>query len=358
MRGELPPNSGYTYAVELSADEAQAAGASSVEFSQPVSFYVQNFLNFPVGGAVPAGYYDRTQGVWVPSDNGRVIGIVSETGGLADVDSDGDGQADDAATLAALGVTSAERAQLATLYDPGQSLWRVPMTHFTPWDCNWPYGPPDDATSPNQPPPDNHQPEDKTCNCKGSIIEAENQILGERIDVAGTPFTLNYRSDRVPGNIAENTLTIPLSGATVPASLSRIVLEIQVAGRRITQTFAAAPNQTTTFTWDGLDVYGRQLQGEQPITVRIGYVYGAVYLGAAALGRAFDSASANGAELRQSREAQEVGIWQEWDGTIGFWEAPTQGLGGWTLDVNDTYDPIGQVLSLGDGTRRQRHGDL
>ena len=40
--------------------------------------------------------------------------------------------ADDAATLSALGVTDAERQQLATLYRAGQSLWQVPITHFTP----------------------------------------------------------------------------------------------------------------------------------------------------------------------------------------------------------------------------------
>lgn len=36
MPGELPPTSGYTYAVELGVDEAMAAGASRVDFSQPV----------------------------------------------------------------------------------------------------------------------------------------------------------------------------------------------------------------------------------------------------------------------------------------------------------------------------------
>ena len=51
--------------------------------------------------------------------------------------------------IQALGITDAERQQLATLYpQTPKQLWRVPMTHFTPWDCNWPYGPPHDAESP------------------------------------------------------------------------------------------------------------------------------------------------------------------------------------------------------------------
>jgi hypothetical protein len=53
MPGTLPATSGYTYAVELSVDEADAMGASSVVFDQPVGFYLENFLGFPVGIDVP-----------------------------------------------------------------------------------------------------------------------------------------------------------------------------------------------------------------------------------------------------------------------------------------------------------------
>ncbi len=116
-----------------------------------------------------------------------------------------------------------------------------------------------------------------SCVISSSIIECQNQILGEVVDVTGTPFTLNYRSDRVPGRIASNTLEIPLSEDTVPASLKRIELEIRVAGQSFQQTFPAAANQQTTFTWDGQDAYGRELQGRQPAIVRVGFVYDAVY---------------------------------------------------------------------------------
>src|ERR1019366_6104076 len=62
MPAQLPPTSGYTYAVELSADESVAAGASGVTFTQPLSFYVENFLGFPVGTSVPTGSYDPARG--------------------------------------------------------------------------------------------------------------------------------------------------------------------------------------------------------------------------------------------------------------------------------------------------------
>ena len=45
-RAARPPR-GYTYAVELSVDEAVEAGATEVRFDQPVITYVENFLEFP-----------------------------------------------------------------------------------------------------------------------------------------------------------------------------------------------------------------------------------------------------------------------------------------------------------------------
>ena len=80
MPAPLPPNVGYTYCVELTADEAEQAGAVTVQFNQPLPYYVENFLGFPVGSIVPSGYYDRQKAAWVPSPNGRVIKIVSVTG--------------------------------------------------------------------------------------------------------------------------------------------------------------------------------------------------------------------------------------------------------------------------------------
>src|SRR5205085_8513829 len=136
MPAGLPATSGYTYCVELTADEATMAGAREVRFSKAVPVYVENFLQFPVGMIVPSGYYDRVQGAWRGSDNGRVLQVLGTASGLALLDTNGDGAADDAATLTALGIDDEERRTIATLYTAGQSLWRVPVTHFTPWDFN------------------------------------------------------------------------------------------------------------------------------------------------------------------------------------------------------------------------------
>src|SRR2546427_5661915 len=125
-----------------------AAGAKEVRFNSPVPCYAENFVGFPIGSLVPTGFYDRGKGQWVASDNGRVIKVISIVSGLADLDLDGNGTAAGATALAALGITDAERQRLAALYTPGQSLWRVLLPHLTPWDCNFPYGPPPGSQPP------------------------------------------------------------------------------------------------------------------------------------------------------------------------------------------------------------------
>ena len=59
MPAILPPGIGYTYCAELSVDEAIAAGAETVNFSQPLYNYVENFLGFAVGEDVRPGLRGR-----------------------------------------------------------------------------------------------------------------------------------------------------------------------------------------------------------------------------------------------------------------------------------------------------------
>lgn len=203
MPAALPPSVAYTYAVELSADEAIAAGAATVEFDRPLYLYVENFLQFPVGIPVPAAHYDRKAAAWKGSENGLVVGIQAVDGiGRAVIDVTGSGAPATGQQLADLGFTDAELIRIASLYGVGQSLWRTPITHFTPWDCNWPYAPPDDAESPPDPKPEKGEggdPEDAPDCSDGSVIECQNQTLGEMLPIVGTPFTLNYQSDRGQG---------------------------------------------------------------------------------------------------------------------------------------------------------------
>jgi RHS repeat-associated protein len=371
MPGPLPATSAYTYAVELSVDSALAAGATTVRFTQPVELYVENFLGFPAGMPVPVATYDCIKcGAWVPEDDGRVIRILSVSGGIAMVDADGDGAADSDAALNALGLDAAERAKLATLYADGASLWRVRMKHFSPIDLNYPNGPPDDAENPDDDAEEEQEDEDEDCEQAGSVIGCQNRTLGEAIGLTGTGQALHYTTARVPGRVA-NAIRIPLTDESVPASMKRVDLEVSVAGRTFRQSFPAAPNQSYTFRWDGMDAYGRRLQGQHPVVVKVGYVYPFTYRVPASTARSFGLTCTGPVDLPwggsvdwqacviptsvTSGARQDDILWRSQRLMVGAgsdFDARALRLGGWTLSEHHAYDPAAKVLHMGNGSRR------
>jgi RHS repeat-associated protein len=351
MPADLPPNVGYTYAVELSVDEAEELGATRVDFDEPVISYVDDFVGFDTGQDVPAASYDRERGRWIPADDGRVIEILA-TDGLAEIDIDGDGEPNTVDELAALGISEGEHAELASLYQPGAVLWRTPVSNFSAWDYNWPIAcEVDDEGLPLCLPPalgdllDDPATAD-ICYETGSLIECQTQVLRDRLSLVGTDQDLHYRSDRTPARA--RTLDIPLSDAELPDTVKAIRLQVDVAGQRFEERFPAETNLSHTFVWDGLDAYGRPVQGSTRARVRVGYVYRAVYGTAAATARSFGQFPRG---VTASVARMEMDLWQEWDVHLAGWNARGIGIGGWTLTDHHAYDPPGRKLHLGDGTQ-------
>jgi RHS repeat-associated protein len=308
MPAKLPPNSGYTYCVELGVD-----GAERVSFAKPVVMWVENFLGFAVGGVVPVGYYDRDRGVWIPADNGRVVRLLDRDGdGVTDaLDADGDGEPDD---LNGNGLYEDEVAGLNNpqQYAPGATFWRVAITHFTPWDCNWPYGPPADAAPPPNaegfPNVDQQQTEEESCEEVSSFIEARSRIFHEDIPIPGTGMSLHYASNRVPGY--RHLVSVPVSGPVVPQSLRQILVKLEIAGRTFETVLAPLPDQKAEFAWDGRDHLGREVSGSITAQVSIGFVYPAVYLNPFDLGQAFGQA---GGSVTSIPTRQEFILWRRND---------------------------------------------
>ncbi len=345
MPAILPSTSGYTYCVDFSIDEA-----TDVKFNQPIYAYVENFINFPVGGIVPSGYYDPSKGEWVPSENGLVIKILSVNNGLAEIDVTGKGLAADNVSLTNLGFNDAERQNLATLYTAGQSLWRVPIKHFSAFDFNWPFGFPLDAITPvfNIP---KIKKFDNPVTCSGSIVEMENQILGEAIALPGIEPSLHYSSDRMEGYIDDREIKISLSNNFIPTSLKRILLKISVAGRMVYKEFNPQTNLEYQFSWDGKDAYGRRVLGSQKATVEVGYVYPAVYQSPSSIP---SFARLSGVSIDGLYPMTEIASWKSGSVDIIYRYDKDSNLGGWSLSNHHNYDPIGQVLYLGNGRRSSK----
>jgi len=358
MPAPLPPSTAYTYCVDLSADEATGAGATSVRFSKPVVFYVDNFLSLPTGRVVPVGFYDQQRAAWLASDNGVVMKILSTANGTAAVDTNGDGIADDASTLATVGIDATELQQLATLYSAGQSVWRCALTHFSFYDLNMIYRLLSDANLPNQPAPTWIPAPETRSSCQlnttenhYSIVDCSNQTLGEAIDIVGTPYQLEYVSSRAART--QYRTTIHVSGPN-PPRMQQMTLSITIAGQSVQQSWLPQPNLDYTFVWDGKDAYGRPMQGAQTAYISIGYVYGVEIL--PSTGAPFAWGRPGGDTFSDDGAGRStVTLTQNFQIQLGHYSTRNTGLGGWTISAQQLYDSQGKTVYDGGGT--QRAGD-
>ena len=278
MPAALPPASGFTFCAELAVD-----GAEQVVFEKPVVVYVENFLGFDVGMAVPVGSYDRQRGLWVPEASGQVVRLLDADGdGIVDaIDADDDGSADD---LDGDGDTGDEARGLrdTARYAPGATFWRTAISHFSPWDMNWAIGLPR-YPRPEvvpQPYPDQSSPgEVDVCPVQiGSSVDQRQRTYHEEVALAGTGVGLHYASNAVPGY--QSRIVVPATGQSVPASLKRVDVELTVAGRRFEASLQAASNLKAEFLWNGLDFLGRAVSGGIGASARVRYVYDGRYFAA------------------------------------------------------------------------------
>ena len=156
----------------------------------------------------------RGEGRVGAAKNGVVIKIVSEAGGRANVDTDGDG------TRRQRRGTRRRRADASSPqhYDAGKSLWRVEVEHFTPWDYNWPYGCRASCDA-ARPAAAAARPTARSARRAGSIIGVFNQTLGERLrDHRHAVRRCTTRPRRVPGYKEAYRLNIPLTGNSIRSS--------------------------------------------------------------------------------------------------------------------------------------------
>ncbi|MCK5644163.1 MAG: hypothetical protein KAJ19_25415, partial [Gammaproteobacteria bacterium] len=345
MPAVLPPTIAFTYCAELKVD-----GVERVRFEKPVVSWVDNFLGFDVGEIVPVGYYNRDRGVWVASDNGVVVRLLDEdSDGVVDaLDADGDDVADD---LNEDGDFADEVLGLEDpAYAPGATYWRVEVSHFTPWDCNWPYGPPADAINPNpQGQPDLDQQKEDDCDePTGSFVNCRSRIYHEDISIPGTNLTLHYASNRVKDY--KTVISVPASGDTVPASLKNIIVKVEIAGRTFEQILNPLPNQKAEFQWDGLDYLGNQV--EVAFThVSIGFVYDGVYWKPGEDDSLSSAFGMPGASVTLILTRQEIISWKFFNIDVSSLVNMNNMLAdGWTLSNHHYLQNIEFSLFKGNGT--------
>ncbi|MEO5619065.1 MAG: hypothetical protein ABIS67_14950, partial [Candidatus Eisenbacteria bacterium] len=361
MPAGLPPSTAYTYCVDLSLDEADSLaaidGLPSLEtrFTKPVAHYLRNFLGAPVGGNIPAGYYDSRAAVWKADSDAVVIKIVGLDADTARVDVTGDGVADSAAVLISLGFDVEELVQLRRNFVVGDTLWRALTWHFSSPDLN-PRQRPQPAPVALGAGKPKKQGDKLPCpaTASGSIIECESCVLGEAIPVVGTPYTLNYRSHRAQGYAVARTVRIPLWGSdTIPADLRRIHVRLDVAGKRYEKAYPSpSPNDTAVVRWDGNDAFGRVVGNSVNAEISLGYDYTPAW-GLTSRGRNFNNPSGSVVAFLGANGDRDRGriSWSRQRITLGTPDASSDGLGGWTFSPHHFYDSKGRgALYRGDGS--------
>jgi RHS repeat-associated protein len=365
MPAQLPPGSAYTYCIDFSVDEADSIGqltpqypAPDVNFSKPVTCYLKNFLHYPVGTAVPYGYYDRRAAKWIPQADGWVIRVLTNDGSTVTIDSKGNGVADGTSRKDSLGITSAELQALAHQYAAGDTIWRQMAMRFSNADFNCnpnllPSGVPGVATIPNPLPDLCPQP------ATGSIINCEDRILGERIPIMGTPFSINYRSFRASGDSLVRSVIVPLLRDSVPTGLVRVVVQLDVAGQHYEKSVDNPTLSTSpvVLTWNGQDAYGRPVHGRVSARVSVGYCFRTT-AAAGSGGQSLGNSGVSGAGIGQATGNRQID-WIRWNRqltSLGVPGTESDGLGGWTLSPHHFYDSHDGTVYLGDG--RVLRGDL
>ncbi len=242
MPATLPAATAYTFAADISADEAVAAGAMGLTFSDAVAVYADNFLRFPVGAPIPLGIYNEGKALWESGTNAAVVQVTASGG----VDYTGDGIADSDFPLLA-----GEKESLAAHFPAGTQLVRSTTAHFCTFDtntCSMCVG----NCVANGTASTSNNVSCPTCQ-KGSLIRVQNRTMSEYVGVAGTGFSLGWHSNR--GHLRKPVVAMKLGlleDGGVPEGVKGTYFRLEVAGRTLVRERAPTAAWATAPTSPGM----------------------------------------------------------------------------------------------------------
>jgi len=157
----------------------------------------------------------------------------------------------------------------------------------------------------------------------GSIVQAENQAVGESIPIVGGHFSLNYFTHWVLGKVGDYKITIPLSEGTLNTSISDFDIKIKINGVLVANDNRLNNLATASYsyTWDG-NVGGVPTIGSQTAEV----------------------------EVVSNTSVVNIPVFSSVK--VGSLKSELLGLGGWLPSIYAFYDENSGTLYKGDGSRR------
>ena len=294
MPADLPATSGYTYAAELAIDEADAAGADSVELTRrraPDARRGQ--LRRELHRR--AGRHRRPDRRLRPHRRG-VGAVTGRPRGQGDLRDRRPGRPRHrrrrrqrrrrtTRRRSSSPTPSARRSPRSTrpATSCSASRSRTSRRGTTTGRTRFPQG----ARRPRLG-PDGRPLPDGCAQPGSSTIGCEDQKLGESVDVAGTPYRLAYASDWEPG-AGNRSLDVAVTESTLPNGLLAVELVVEIAGQTIIRRYAdpaAVPGSglppitagaVAHVVWDGRDGQGQPVIGSVPAHLTLNYYYRATY---------------------------------------------------------------------------------
>ena len=157
-----------------------------------------------------------------------------------------------------------------------------------------------------------------------SEVVLESRVLQETFPVPDTEGRVNlvYSSAKSRGYRSTLDLRLTPPGASLPATLTRVLLHISVEGSLTERVFEADPDLGYTHAWKRVNVYHRTVYGTTTAVVRVGYVYS-------------DCAET---------------VWVVRTARILGEELAASAIGGWNFDVHHRYNFQEGILHRGDGS--------
>lgn len=159
----------------------------------------------------------------------------------------------------------------------------------------------------------------------GSIVEHEKQVLGESIEIAGTPISLNYFTSWSQGRSYDYEVSIPISGDTLRSGIDSFDIILR-NGETIIYSENILNDQTNythNILWNGLDNSSNPTLGSLSLNVQV-------------------------IELRS--DASSISVRN--DSTVGAFKSVLIGLGGWVPSKFAFYDIAAERVYMGTGEIR------
>jgi len=367
MPAPLPAQTAYTWAAEIGLDGMDGDVELTTASGELPMLYLQDFVGMKAGDVIPFGFYSRTTGTWFADASGFVLEVDGYTAtGCArlspltlDAIMDPDRVAEPAFGLPIPDDELCELGQM--LKSSGAAIpslvWRVPIQHFTPWDANLPTVFPSNA---EMPPPEvatTGAPDDG-CDptAPGSTLLCRTQVMQQQMVLPGSHLSLTWSAREQAGYRADDVIqlgpTATYSGAMGPGdSGPGVLFDVVVAGRtleRLPSTSELVEDDLLTWVWDGLDAFGRTVEGDVPIEVHAQRFYPALmstcretivddfnrYPRACVGARTWATGAFNS-------------LHSVWFGTLDAPGAPVTEIGGWTIDGLHHLDvELGRITTL------------